>query len=157
MNFVNGNRSHGVAFVTGDRRYRLYKLVDGEVALHDDLGHQVHLTRDGIVVSAPNSKKIVLQIMVEDKLPQDQKYGQTAQIKQKVLASFQIDKNSVTVNHPSVVNLNAPTINLTGSTINLVGNVHLGSTGGQPASLKGTIDTGGNADVSSLATKVFVT
>ena len=50
---------------------------------------------------------------------------------------------------------NGVTIN--GQTINLVGNVHLGSTGGVPAAMQGTVDTAGAADVSNLATKVFVT
>ena len=48
--FIGGDRSHGVAFIVGDRRYRLQGLESGEVALYDDLGHKVHLTRDGIVV-----------------------------------------------------------------------------------------------------------
>lgn len=35
-----------------DRRYRL-EIKEGEVALYDDLGQKVHLTREGIVVSSP--------------------------------------------------------------------------------------------------------
>lgn len=48
--FLGGDRSHGVAVAVGDRRYRLVGLDEGEVALFDDLGHKVHLTRGGIVV-----------------------------------------------------------------------------------------------------------
>lgn len=48
--FFNGDRSHGVAVVVGDRRFRLTGLAAGEVALHDDQGQKVHLTRNGIVV-----------------------------------------------------------------------------------------------------------
>lgn len=47
--FVGGNRGAGLVIATADRRYRL-TLAEGEVALHDDLGHKVHLTRAGIVV-----------------------------------------------------------------------------------------------------------
>ena len=47
--FNNGNRSEGVIVATGDQRYRLH-LVEGEVAIHDDLGQKVHLTRNGIVI-----------------------------------------------------------------------------------------------------------
>ncbi len=47
--FFNGDRSHGVVLATADRRYRL-KLEEGEVAMFDDLGQKVHLTRSGIVV-----------------------------------------------------------------------------------------------------------
>lgn len=45
-----GDRSHGVVIVVADRRYRLQGLKPGEVALHDDQGQCVHLTRAGIVV-----------------------------------------------------------------------------------------------------------
>jgi len=35
--------------VVADRRYRLVGLPMGEVALHDDQGLRVHLTRNGLV------------------------------------------------------------------------------------------------------------
>ncbi|NVO00765.1 MAG: phage baseplate assembly protein V [Geobacteraceae bacterium] len=43
--------NHLVAIASDDRRYRL-SLQDGEVALYDDRGQKVHLTRSGIVVTA---------------------------------------------------------------------------------------------------------
>ena len=49
--FFSGDRSHGVAILIGDRRYRLTGLAPGEVALYDDLGQKVHLTRSGIVIN----------------------------------------------------------------------------------------------------------
>lgn len=48
--FLDGDRSHGVVLVVADRRYRLTSLEAGEVALYDDLGQKVHLTRDGMVI-----------------------------------------------------------------------------------------------------------
>ncbi|CSG07264.1 phage baseplate assembly protein V [Shigella sonnei] len=48
--FPAGDRSHGVVVVVADRRYRLKGLKRGEVALYDDLGQSVVLTRSGIVV-----------------------------------------------------------------------------------------------------------
>lgn len=42
-----------VAVVVGDRRYTI-ALEAGEVALADDIGQKVHLTRSGIVVEAPH-------------------------------------------------------------------------------------------------------
>ena len=48
--FVGGNRDHGLLIATDDRRYRLVGLEAGEVALYDDLGQKVHLTRSGIVI-----------------------------------------------------------------------------------------------------------
>ncbi len=50
---IGGLRSHAVAIVVDDRRYRLQNLAEGEVALYDDLGQVVHLTRDGIRLSSP--------------------------------------------------------------------------------------------------------
>ena len=47
--FTGGNRSNGAVIGTGDQRYRLH-LVEGEVAISDDLGQKVHLTRSGIVI-----------------------------------------------------------------------------------------------------------
>lgn len=48
--FFDGDRSHGIVVVVADRRYRLTGLQEGEVALHDDQGQKVHLTRDGILI-----------------------------------------------------------------------------------------------------------
>lgn len=50
IGFVEGDRSHGIALVVADRRYRLLGLKTGEVAIYDDQGQKVHLTRDGILV-----------------------------------------------------------------------------------------------------------
>lgn len=47
---VGGSTNHMVVICVDDRRYRLKGLVAGEVALYDDLGQCVHLTRAGIVV-----------------------------------------------------------------------------------------------------------
>lgn len=49
--FPGGGRSHGVAVVVADRRFRLKGLARGEVALYDDQGQSVTLTRAGIVVN----------------------------------------------------------------------------------------------------------
>jgi phage baseplate assembly protein V len=54
--FLGGNRSHGVIIQMDDRRYRLKGLKEGEVAVYDDLGQKVHLTRDGVLVKT--SKKV---------------------------------------------------------------------------------------------------
>lgn len=47
---IGGSTGHTVVICVDDRRYRLTGLQAGEVALYDDLGHKVHLTRAGIVV-----------------------------------------------------------------------------------------------------------
>ncbi|HCB1588225.1 TPA: phage baseplate assembly protein [Citrobacter freundii] len=48
--FPDGDRSHAVAITVSDRRYRMKGLKTGEVALYDDQGQSVTLTRAGIVV-----------------------------------------------------------------------------------------------------------
>ncbi|MBZ6397261.1 MULTISPECIES: phage baseplate assembly protein V [Pantoea] len=48
--YFDGDRSHGVVLVVSDRRYRIKGLTSGEVAVYDDLGQSVMLTRSGIVV-----------------------------------------------------------------------------------------------------------
>lgn len=47
---ISGARAHLVALAVDDRRYRLVGLAEGEVALYDDQGQSVHLTRAGIVI-----------------------------------------------------------------------------------------------------------
>ncbi len=56
--FIDGDRSHGIALVVADRRYRIL-LEGGEVAIYDDLDHKVHLKRESVeVYSAAHPCKI---------------------------------------------------------------------------------------------------
>lgn len=118
--YMGSNRSHGISVANGDRRYRLYKLANGEVAMHDDQGQQVHFRRDGIWGSVPNSKQVKLQIMDDDKMPQDpnaqpvngQKLGQIQQAGRPAAINITLDKNQFTINHPSgTVNINCANLN----------------------------------------------
>ncbi len=58
--FFDGDRSHGVVLVVADRRYRLTGMQSGEVALYDDQGQKVYLTRNGVVIDGAN-KPLVIQ------------------------------------------------------------------------------------------------
>jgi phage baseplate assembly protein V len=49
--FVAGDRSNGVIIGTNDQVHRMKNLLPGEVAIYDDLGQSVYLTRNGIVVN----------------------------------------------------------------------------------------------------------
>ena len=49
--YVAGERSNGVILGTNDESSRLKGLEPGEVALYDDLGQSIHLTRSGIVIN----------------------------------------------------------------------------------------------------------
>lgn len=70
--FVGGNRDHGLVIATEDRRYRLVGLAAGEVAIYDDQGQKVHLTRTGIVVNGAgkpitltNASKVRMETSLE--------------------------------------------------------------------------------------------
>lgn len=54
--FIQGNRSHPVALVVDDRRYRPQNLQAGESALYDDQGQQVYVSRSGIQILGGASK-----------------------------------------------------------------------------------------------------
>lgn len=47
---LGGSRGNTVVINVDDRRFRLTGLQSGEVALYDDIGHKMHLTRDGVVI-----------------------------------------------------------------------------------------------------------
>ena len=47
---VGGDGAHTVLICVGDRRFRLKSLAEGEVAMYDDLGQLIRLTRSGIVI-----------------------------------------------------------------------------------------------------------
>lgn len=55
--FPGGDRSHGIAIITSDRRYRL-QIAEGEVAVHDDQNQRVYLKRDRIEVYSPLNVRI---------------------------------------------------------------------------------------------------
>lgn len=52
---IGGQADQQIAILVGDRRYTL-GLDEGEVAMADDLGNKVHLTRSGLVLKAPSIK-----------------------------------------------------------------------------------------------------
>lgn len=56
--FLDGDRSNGFVLMVADRRYRIVNLAEGEVAVHDDLGQKVHLTRTGIVIHTAQKCRI---------------------------------------------------------------------------------------------------
>lgn len=62
---VGGLRSHAVAIVVEDRRYRLTGLQQGEVALFDDLGNVVKLGREAIEIVAVSKVTVIAPDGVE--------------------------------------------------------------------------------------------
>lgn len=62
---AGGLRSHAVAIVVEDRRYRLTGLLEGEVALFDDLGNVVKLGREAIEIVAASKVTVTAPDGVE--------------------------------------------------------------------------------------------
>jgi len=58
--FPQGERSHAIVLVVGDRRYRLRDLSAGEVALFDDQDQKLVLGRDEIRLEDKHGNTIVL-------------------------------------------------------------------------------------------------
>lgn len=56
---IGGSTGHTVVINVDDRRYRIKNLPSGEVVLYDDLGHRVHLTRDGIVIKGAGQQVLI--------------------------------------------------------------------------------------------------
>lgn len=64
LQFFGGDRSHGVAFMVADRRYRLLGLESGEVALYDDLGSRIVLKRGNVIeVTAATKVRLVTPLL----------------------------------------------------------------------------------------------
>lgn len=64
LQFFGGDRSHGVAFMVADRRFRLLGLEAGEVALFDDLGTKIVLKRgNSIEITASAKVRIVTPLL----------------------------------------------------------------------------------------------
>lgn len=55
--FIGGNREQGIAVASADRRYHL-ALLEGEVALADDLGNVIRLGRDKLTITAKTALEI---------------------------------------------------------------------------------------------------
>ncbi|WP_433767291.1 phage baseplate assembly protein V [Pseudomonas putida] len=49
VTFLGGDRSHAIALVVADRRYRLQSLAAGEVAIYTDEGDRIHFKRGRII------------------------------------------------------------------------------------------------------------
>lgn len=63
--FLDGDRSHGVAILVADRRYRLRGLPEGGVAIYDNAGSSVVLNADGTMTVTAPVKIIVDSPLVE--------------------------------------------------------------------------------------------
>ena len=59
VNFLNGNRDHGIASVVHDRRYRPTDLTEGDVRVYNWKGNKITFTDTGITIEdVVNSNKV---------------------------------------------------------------------------------------------------
>lgn len=61
--FFDGDRGHGVVICIANRQYRLRGLQPGEVALYDDQGQKIVLSKTGIHITSPDSIRLEAPIV----------------------------------------------------------------------------------------------
>lgn len=130
---VGAIRDHTVVIATADRTVKI-SLVQGEVAIHDDLGQKVHLTRTGIVIDTP------LAVTVNA--------GGNATVHADGDALVDADGDA------KVKGTNVELDASGNATINAGGIVNLGGLGGKGVCRIGDVDTEGDAMVGG-SVKVF--
>jgi hypothetical protein len=153
--FLGNQRGHSVVLAVEDRRYRLTALKNGEMALYDDQAHQVHISRNGIVISAPKSKKVLYQVMQSDDPPKPESGQgyQGAQAGKPAIGDHTLDQNGHTMTHKKNITLNAQVkVHLQAPTIVHAGTLQLGAeTGAKPVGILGSVDTAGDELIGNLA------
>lgn len=139
--FFGGDRSHGIVFCVADRRFRLKPLKPGEVALYDDVGQKVHLTRDGIEVKTPGWLKATV--------------GKDADVEVAGAATLKA----------ALVKIDSPTTTITGDvkiekTLSVVGHIAgtggLAVSGGTGASVDGSMTTTGDVTAGGISLQTHV-
>lgn len=114
---IGGARSHPVAVVVDDRRFRIEPLDAGEVAIFDDLGQAVRLKRDRIEVESPTMvliKAPIVEVQDADGAMTMRLTGGAAQI--ATTADVNIDAPRVTLTGTEKVTIAAPTVEIAAAT-----------------------------------------
>ena len=100
---LGGDRTHMVALVVDDRRYRICGLQNGELMIHDEQGQQVHITRKGIVASVPHDRFMYFRVMKKDAgnplEPMKEIQASKTSYKDDVLADHYFDRTTFTRTH----------------------------------------------------------
>ena len=60
INFINGNRDHGLVICISDRRYRPTDLTEGDTRHYDYRGNKITCKSTGIEIECKNGNKIEL-------------------------------------------------------------------------------------------------
>jgi len=147
----------------------------GEMVMWTQWGQQLRFNKNGSITlktpvkteqNQPSGNQIV-DPQFTPSMPPTTQQPQPPMSKQQKPVTVTIDDqgnhtidadNTITQNAKSQINDNAgQSWTSTAPTLNTIGSTHLGSTGGSLASMTGTLDTAGHADIPPKASKVFAT
>lgn len=146
--FFDGERSHGVVISVADRRFRFKELAPGEVAIYDDLGQRVHLTRNHIHIHTPLNLKVTVG--------KDSNVDVSGSATVNVAGSATVNVNGATTLTSPTVKVNAsasmtfdtPLLTVTGQ---IVGQGGLAISGGSGATVDGSMRTTGDVTAGGVS------
>jgi phage gp45-like len=143
-----GNKRDQLLALGGEHpKYRHKNVAEGDSVLYNQNGDVIRIFKKQMDITHASNIKLSIGAGITNGAP-----GKDKDV------TVTMDANHIVLTKgSSVVEITGDTINITAATINLVGNVHLGSKGGVLAGMLGSIDTAGDALISDLATKVWVT
>lgn len=144
--FFDGDRSHGIVFTIADRRYRLKPLRTGEVAIFDDLGQKVHLTRDGLEVYTPGWLHATVDKDAEITVGGSVTESVGGDVSATVAGNVTVKASAVTIDSASLHVTGATTID---KSLTVLGG--LAVSGGSGASVTGSLTTTGDVTAGDIS------
>jgi hypothetical protein len=146
----------------------------GEMVMWTQWGQQIRFNKDGSITfktAVPTEQDQPAQSTVSspqytpENPPTTQQPQQQSKKQQKPVTVTIDDQGNHTIDagndinekSKNQINNNTQTWTATAGKVNTVGETHLGDTGGQLLSMKGTLDTAGHADIPPKASKVYAT
>lgn len=144
--FFDGDRSHGIVFTIADRRYRLKPLRTGEVAIFDDLGQKVHLTRDGLEVYTPGWLHATVDKDAEITVGGSVTESVGGDVYATVAGNVTVKASAVTIDSASLHVTGATTID---KSLTVLGG--LAVSGGSGASVTGSLTTTGDVTAGDIS------
>ena len=144
--FFDGDRSHGIVFTIADRRYRLKPLKTGEVAIFDDLGQKVHLTREGLEVYTPGWLHATIDKDAEITVGGNVTESVGGDVSATVAGNVTVKASVVTIDSASLHVTGATTID---KSLTVLGG--LAVSGGSGASVTGSLTTTGDVTAGGIS------
>ena len=149
---LSGNRDHSIAVCIADRRYRLRGLKTGEVALFDDLGQKVHLTREGVDVYTPGHLHAVVKKDVDISVGGNCTESVGGNVIATVSGNVTLKTSAVTIDSPSVHITGDVTVDKSLTVIGAItGSGGLAVSGGSGASVDGEVRTTGDVSAGGVS------